>query len=335
MASLQTKYMGITLKNPLILGASNLVNNIENLKKAEEAGIAAVVYRSLFEEQMQLESYQMDEQLEAYNERNAEMVSLFPNIEHGGPKEHLYNLKKVKEALNIPVFASINAIYKETWVDYARQIEETGVDGLELNFFALPGDFEKDGREVISKQAEALKAVKAAVKIPVSVKLSPFYTNVLKTVKMFSEAGADGVILFNRLFEPDIDIENEKHSSPWNLSTPHDHRLAIRYVGLLSGNIKSSIAGANGIYDGKDMVKLLLAGADTVQAVSTFYHNGIRQVTRMLNELEDWMDQKGYKTIDDFKGRLSERSVNDPFVYRRAQYIELLLKSDEIFANTL
>jgi len=335
MASLQTTYLGIPLRNPLILGASNLVNNIDNLKKAEDAGIAAVVYRSLFEEQMQLESYQLDEQLEAYNERNAEMVSLFPHIEHGGPKEHLFNLRKVKEALSVPVFASINAIYKETWVEYAKQIAETGVDGLELNFFSVPRDFEKDGSEIINKQVEALKAVKKAVKIPVSVKVSPFYTNVLTTVKAFEAAGADGLVLFNRLFEPDIDIEAEKHTSPWNLSTQHDHRLAIRYVGLLSGQVKTSLAGANGIYEGKDVVKLLLAGADAVQAVSTFYHNGIRHVGKMLGEVEEWMDRKGYKTIEEFKGKLSEKVINDPFVYRRAQYIDLLLKSDEIFAKTL
>ncbi|MFZ5941601.1 MAG: dihydroorotate dehydrogenase-like protein [Bacteroidota bacterium] len=335
MASLETKYMGISLKNPLILGASNLVNNIENLKKAEDAGVAAVVYRSLFEEQMQLESYQLDDQLEAYNERNAEMVSLFPNIEHGGPKEHLFNLKKVREALSIPVIASINAIYKETWVDYARQIAATGVDGLELNFFSVPRDFNKDSEEIIKGQIEALKAVKAAVKIPVSVKISPFYTNILRTVKRFEEAGADGVVLFNRLFEPDIDIEAEKHSSPWNLSTQHDHRLSLRYTGLLYGNIKSSIAGANGIYDGKDMVKLLLAGADAVQAVSTFYHNGLKQISKMLEEAEDWMKRKGYNSIGDFRGKLSAKTVNDPFVYKRAQYIELLLKSDEIFTRAL
>jgi len=312
-----------------------MVNKIENLKKAEEAGISAVIYRSLFEEQMQLESYQLDEQLEAYNDRNAEMVSLFPNIEHAGPKEHLYNLKKVKEALSVPVFASINAIYKESWVDYAKQIAATGVDGLELNFFAVPKDFDKGGKEIVENQVEMLKAVKADVKIPVSVKLSPFYTNILKVVKMFDSAGADGIVLFNRLFEPDIDIEAEKHASPWNLSNQFDHRLAIRYVGMLYGNVKSSLAGANGIYDGKDMIKLLLAGADVVQAVSTFYHNGIKHIGSMLSEAEEWMDRKGYKSLADFKGKLSEKAINDPFVYKRAQYIDLLLKSDDIFTNVL
>jgi len=331
MANLTTKHMGISLKNPIILGASNLVGNVDNLKKAEDAGIAAIVYRSLFEEQIQLEGYELDNQLEAYDERHAEMINLFPNIEHAGPKEHLYNLRKAKESVSVPMIASINAIYKESWVDYAKQIEETGVDGLELNFFAVPRDMEKSGHDIIAQQLEWLKAVKSSVKIPVSVKLSPFYTNILKTVSDLDKAGADGVVLFNRLFEPDIDVEAEKHAAPWNLSTPSDHRLAIRYIGLLHGNIKGSIVANNGVYEGTDVVKMLLAGADAVESVSTFYHNGIKHIKAMLSELEEWMDRKGHKSIDDFKGNLSSKAINDPFVYKRAQYIDMILKSEDYF----
>lgn len=331
MANLTTKHMGISLKNPIILGASNLVGNVDNLKKAEDAGIAAIVYRSLFEEQIQLEGYELENQLEAYDERHAEMINLFPNIEHAGPKEHLYNLRKAKESVSVPMIASINAIYKESWVDYAKQIEETGVDGLELNFFAIPRDMEKSGHDIIAQQLEWLKAVKSSVKIPVSVKLSPFYTNILKTVSDLDKAGADGVVLFNRLFEPDIDVEAEKHAAPWNLSTPSDHRLAIRYTGLLHGNIKGSIVANNGVYEGTDIVKMILAGADAVQSVSTFYHNGIKHIKAMLSELEEWMDRKGYKSIDDFKGNLSSNAINDPFVYKRAQYIDMILKSEDYF----
>ncbi len=331
MANLTTKHMGVSLKNPLILGASNLVSNIDNLKKAEDAGVAAIVYRSLFEEQMQLEDYELGSQMDAFNERNAEMINLFPNIEHGGPKEHLYNLRKAKESVSVPLFASINAIYKETWVDYAKQIEETGVDGLELNFFAIPRDFDKSSEDIILSQLETLKAVKSAVKIPVSVKLSPFYTNVLNAVSELDKAGADGVVLFNRLFEPDIDVEAEKHAAPWNLSTPGDHRLSIRYIGLLYGNINASITANNGIYEGLDIVKMILAGANAVEAVSTFYHNGVNHITAMLIELEEWMDRKGYKELKDFQGSLSSNAINDPFVYKRAQYIDMILKSEEHF----
>jgi len=323
--------MGVTLKNPLILGASNLVNSIDKLKQAEEAGVAAVVYRSLFEEQIQLEDYEMSSQLEAFDDRNAEMINLFPKIEHGGPKEHIYNLKQVKEALSIPVFASLNAVYKESWVEYAKLIEETGVDGLELNFFSVPRDFGKSGHDIITQQIEFLKAVKSAVKIPVSVKLSPFYTNVLKTIKELDDAGADAFVLFNRLFEPDIDVEAEKHVSPWNLSTHSDHRLSIRYIGLTHDNINAGVVANNGIYEGIDMVKMILAGASAVQAVSTFYHNGIGHISVMLKELEQWMDRKGYASIDAFRGKLSSKSINDPFVYKRAQYIDMILKSEEYF----
>ncbi len=335
MANLTTQHMGVTLKNPLILGACNLSNNIDKLQEAEKAGVAAVVYRSLFEEQIQLEDNELSNQLEAYDERNAEMINLFPKIEHGGPKEHIYNLKQVVDSLSIPVFSSLNAVYKESWVEYARLLEETGVAGLELNFFSVPRDFNKSGHDVIAQQIEFLKAVKAAVKIPVSVKLSPFYTNVLKTIKDMDAAGADAFILFNRLFEPDIDVEAEKHVSPWNLSTHSDHRLSIRYIGLTYGNIGASVAANNGIYEGIDMVKMILAGASAVQAVSTFYHHGVRHAAEMLKELEDWMNRKGYDSIDAFRGSLSSNAINDPFVYKRAQYIDLMLKSEEHFTPTV
>jgi len=331
MATLTTKHMGVTLKNPLILGACNLSNNLDKLKEAEEAGVSAVVYRSLFEEQIQLEDNELSNQLEAYDERNAEMINLFPNIEHGGPKEHIYNVRQVVEALSVPVFASLNAVYKESWVEYAKLLEETGVAGLELNFFAVPRDFDKSGHEVIQQQIEFLKAVKAAVKIPVSVKLSPFYTNVLKTIKDLDAAGADAFILFNRLFEPDIDVEAEKHVSPWNLSTHSDHRLSIRYIGLCYGNIGANLTANNGIYEGIDVVKMIMAGASAVQAVSTFYHNGVQHASEMLKEIEDWMNRKGYESLEAFQGKLSSNAINDPFVYKRAQYIDMLLKSEEHF----
>ena len=331
MSKLSTQHMGINLKNPLIMGASNMVTNVEKMKQAEEAGIAAIVYRSLFEEQIQLEDYEMGSQMEAYDERHAEMIDIFPKFEHGGPKEYLYNLKEVKNALSVPVIASLNAIYKETWVEYAKQIEETGVDGLELNFFAVPREFDKLGQDIVKEQIEVLKSVKSAVKIPVSVKLSSFYTNILKVVKEFDDAGADAFILFNRLFEPDIDVESEKHISPWNLSTPADHRLSIRYAGLLHDQIKANVAANNGIYEGDDVVKMILAGATAVQCVSTFYHNGLKHIGTMLKEMEAWMDKKGYDSIESFRGKLSKKATNDPFVYKRAQYIDLLLKSEELF----
>lgn len=331
MVDLKTKYLGLDLKNPVILGASNLVTKLDNLKRAEEAGASAVVYKSLFEEQIQLESAQLDDQLEEYNERNAEMVKLFPTIEHAGPEEHLHQVRKVKESLNIPVIASLNAIYTESWIDYAKQLEQTGVDALELNFFYIPRDTETDGRDVNNKQLEILKAIKPKVKLPISVKMSPFYANPLNIVSHIDKLGIDGVVLFNRLFQPDIDIEKEQHFSPFNLSNPEDNKLSLRFAGLLYGTISASICSNTGIYTGHDVVKMILAGADCVQIVSTVYKNKIEYISTIIKDLENWMESKNYKKLADFRGKLSQKSLNDPFVYKRAQYIDLLLKSDQIF----
>jgi dihydroorotate dehydrogenase (fumarate) len=331
MADLKTKYLGLELKNPVILGASNLVTNIDNIKKAEDAGVSAIVYKSLFEEQIQLETAQMDDELDEYSERHAEMVSLFPNLQHAGPEEHLYNLRKVKESVSIPVIASINAIYKETWMEYARLIEDTGVDALELNFYAVPRNMNMDGRDINEKQIENLKAVKSKVKLPVGVKLSPFYANPLNIIGQLDKAGADGFILFNRLFQPDINTEKEEHYTPYGLSYPEDNRLALRFAGLLFGTIEADICSNTGIFTGDDVIKMILAGADCVQVVSTVYKNKIDYIETIIADIQRWMDKKGYKKLIDFKGSLSNKNINDPFVYKRAQYIDLLLKSDEIF----
>jgi dihydroorotate dehydrogenase (fumarate) len=325
--------MGIELKNPVIVGASNIVNNLENVKKAEAAGAGAIVYKSLFEEQIQLENAQLDDKLSEYSERNAEMVNLFPNIEHAGPEEHLFNLARVKKAIKIPVIASLNAMIKTSWIDYAKKIEDMGVDALELNFYYVPRDVNFDGNDIVSEQVDILKAVKQAVKIPVSVKLSPFYANPLNLVSKLDEAGADSFVLFNRLFQPEIDMEKEEHFTPFNLSTPEDNRLPLRFTGLLYKNVKGSICANTGIFTGQDVAKMILAGADCVQVVSTLYKNKIEYIGTILKDLEAWMNSKGYSSLSDFRGRLSNNKINDPFVYKRAQYIDLLLKSDEILVK--
>jgi dihydroorotate dehydrogenase (fumarate) len=331
MVDLKTRYLGIELKNPVIVGASNLVTKMDNIKRAEQAGAAAIVYKSLFEEQIQLESAQLDDELEEYNERNAEMVKLFPSIEHAGPEEHLVGLRKVKEAVSIPVIASLNAIYTESWIEYARLLEQTGVDGLELNFFFIPRDTQTDGRDVKDQQLEVLKAVKSSVKLPVSVKLSPFYANPLNIVSQMDQLGVNGFVLFNRLFQPDIDIDKQEHYSPFHLSNPDDNRLALRFAGLLYGTINGSICSNTGIYTGADVVKMILAGADCVEIVSTIYKNKVEYIATMLNDIQAWMESKNYKKLSDFRGKLSSKNLNNPFVYKRAQYIDLLLKSDQIF----
>jgi len=331
MADLSSTYMGIKLKNPIILGASNLVTKPEVVKELEDAGIAAIVYKSLFEEQIQLESLQMDEDMNEYANRNSEMGRIFPDIVHAGPKEHLHNLKKLKQAASVPVFASLNAIYEPSWVEYAKLLEETGVDGIELNLYATPGYFEVGASAIEDKQYQIVKSVKKAVKIPVSVKLSPFYTNTLNFIKKLDEAGVDGFVMFNRFFQPEIDIENEIFHFPWELTQARDHQLALRYAGLLHGNIEGSICASRGIYSAEDVIRLLLSGADVVQTVSAIYKNQPAFVATMLTGLNDWMDKKGYKTLSDFRGKLSRKNLKDPFVYQRAQYVDILMKSEEIF----
>lgn len=331
MADLSTTYMGVKLKNPLILGASNLVTKPEVIKELEEAGIAAIVYKSLFEEQIQLENLQFEEDLNEYTDRNSEMGRLFPDIEHAGPKEHLYNLKKLKQNTSVPVFASLNAMYEPSWVEYAKLLEETGVDGLELNLYATPGYFEVGASSIEDKQYQIVKSVKKAVKIPVSVKLSPFYTNTLNFVKKLDEAGVDGFVMFNRFFQPEIDIETETFHFPWELSQARDHHLALRYVGLLHGNIEASICASRGIYTSEDVIRLILAGADVVQIVSAVYKKELSYVATILEGIHTWMDKKGYKKLDDFRGNLSRKNMKDPFTYQRAQYVDILSKSEEIF----
>ncbi len=331
MADLSTTYMGVKLKNPIILGASNLVTKPEVIKELEDAGIAAIVYKSLFEEQIQLESLQFEEEMNEYADRNSEMGRIFPDIEHAGPKEHIYNLKKLKKNTSVPVFASLNAIYEPSWVEYAKELETTGIDGLELNLYATPGYFEVGASSIEEKQYQIVKSVKKAVKIPVSVKLSPFYTNTLNFIKRLDEAGVDGFVMFNRFFQPEIDIENEVFHFPWELTQSRDHQLSLRYSGLLHGNIDGSICASRGIYSSEDVIRLLLAGADVVQTVSAVYQNNPAFVATMLSEVEAWMDKKGYKKLDDFRGKLSRKNLKDPYTYQRAQYVDILMKSEEIF----
>lgn len=330
MADLSTKYLGINLKNPIILGANNLSTDLEKLKKVEASGVSAVVYKSLFEEQIQLESTQMDEELTEFDERHPEMISTHPNVEHGGPKEHLHNLEKAKKSLNIPLIASLNAIYKETWIEYVQKIEETGVDALELNFYHIPYSFEKSGKQIENEQLDILKEIKNNVSIPISVKMSPFYSNALNFIRNMDDIHVDGFVLFNRFFEPEINIDKEEHSFPFNLSNKGDYKLPLRYAGLLYDNIKGDICSSTGIYTGRDVLRLILAGADCTQVVSSVYMNKFDHIARMLDEIQNWMSDKGYDKLDDFKGKLSRANVSSPFVYKRAQYVDILMHPEEI-----
>ena len=330
MADLRTTYMGVELKNPIILGASSLVEDPVAIQKIERAGVSAIVFRSLFEEQIHLEQIQMDDQLGEYDHRNAEMIRIFPEVRHGGTKEHLFKLEKLISKVNIPVFASLNAIYKESWEDFAVELEKTGIAGLELNFYDVPLDGKSSGSEIEKKQVQILTKLKSIIKIPISVKLSTFYTNPLNVIAQLDKAGANSVVLFNRFFQPEINIETEEFFYPFDLTQQKDYQLSLRFAGLLYGNIGADICASRGISDGNDVIKMLLAGADCVQVVSAVYKNKASHITNMIETLEEWMDARGYKTIDAFKGKLSMKNIKDPYAYKRAQYVDILMKSTEI-----
>ena len=333
MVNLNSTHMGLPLKNPIIVGANNMALNLDNLKRMEEAGAAAVVYKSLFEEQIHLENLELSERLSEYDDRSPEMVTTHPDIfpESGYPLEHLKNLEDTKKALSIPVFASLSAVYDETWVEYAKKLEETGVDGIELNFYTVPEKFNDEANTIEEKQLIILKAVKSSVKIPVSVKLSPYYTDTLKLITNLDNAGADGFVLFNRLFQPDIDIHTEEINFPYNLSNVEDSRLSLRFAGLLFGNVKGTVCSNTGIFSGKDVIKMLLAGANSVQVVSTLYLNQIEVISTMLTDIEKWMEARNYQDINSFRGKLSRKHTDDKQTYHRAQYLDFTLTTTEIF----
>ncbi|HEX2968565.1 MAG TPA: dihydroorotate dehydrogenase-like protein [Bacteroidales bacterium] len=332
MADLRTKYMGLDLKSPVIVGANNLTKNTDNLKRMEDAGAGAVVYKSLFEEQILLENLELSERMTEFNERNAEMVTTFPDIntEKSEIENHLIALRNAVEAVSIPVIASLNAVYDESWVEYARKFEETGVAGLELNFYTVPEKFDTEYVEIESKQINTLRKVRENVKLPVAVKLSPFYSNPLKLISDLDNAGANGFVLFNRLFQPDIDVDTEEPHFPYNLSNREDNRLPLRFAGLLYGNTKASVCANSGILSGADVIRMLLAGADAVQVVSALYLNQIEVITVMLKEIENWMMAKDYSSLDKFRGKLSRKNSGDKLPYHRAQYMDFMMTTSQI-----
>jgi len=332
MVNLKTKYMGIEIDNPIIIGASNLVTDTDRLKKAEELGAAAIVYKSLFEEQIQLEEFQLDEKLTEFNDMNAEMITTHPRLEFAGPDEHLLNLQKAKESISIPLIASLNAVENDTWISYAKLVAETGVDAIELNFYHTPADFKKDANQIEAEQINIIKEISKNSPIPVSVKLSPDYTNILNFIQKLDNAGVDGIVLFNSFYQPDIDVNTEKHIKLYNFSNEGDYKKSLRFAGLLFENSKADICSSHGVFSGADVIKLILAGSTCVQVVSTLYKNGMSQIDIIKKELAEWMESKNYKSLDEFRGKLSKtRLSNDPFVYKRAQYVDLLIHSEEIF----
>jgi dihydroorotate dehydrogenase (fumarate) len=334
MKNLKTRFMGIEIDNPIVVGASNLVTKPDNLKKMEDQGAAAIVYKSLFEEQIQLENLQFDEKLTEFNDIYAEMLTIHPHIDYTGAEEHLLNLRRAKESISIPLIASLNAVNQDTWVEYAGLIAQTGVDGIELNFYPNIWDMDREALDIENDQIRIVKEIKQKVTIPISVKLSPDYTNTLNLIKKLDGVGVDTFVLFNSFFQPDIDIEFEKHIKKYNFSKQGDYKKSLRFAGLLYQNIKAEICSSNGIFTGEDVIKLILSGASSVQVVSTLYKNGISHISKMKSDLEDWMEEKNYNSLEDFRGKLSKNKLTkNPFVYKRAQYVDLIMNAEDIFGN--
>jgi dihydroorotate dehydrogenase (fumarate) len=329
MADLHTSYMGIPMANPVIAGASDLTSNVDSIKRIEQAGAGAIVLKSLFEEQIQLERFHLEEDLEVGNERYAEMETIFPKLVHAGAKEHLMWVKRSRAAVGIPVIASLNAVSPSTWVEYAKQLADQGVSGLELNFFASPRDFELGGATVEDEQLDVVRSVQREVKIPIAVKLSVFYSNPLNFISRLDREAVSGLVLFNRFFQPDIDVDDERMTLPFNFSAAADSRLPLRFAGLLHGRIKADVCASTGIMSGKDVAKMLLAGACAVQVVSALYRNSLKSIRGMLDDLCAWMDGKSYPSIDSFRGKLSAINAKDPWAYTRAQYAKMLLGPKE------
>ena len=320
MKNLKTKFMGIDIDNPIIVGASNLSNNLDNLKKAEENGAGAIVYKSLFEEQIQLERFLLDEKLNEFNDIYAEMLTLHPHIDYIGADEHLLKIAKAKEAISIPLIASLNAVNFDAWINYSKLLAQTGIDGLELNFYQNLGDFNKSALDIENELINIVTQVKQSITIPVSVKLSSDYTNSLNLIRRLDEIGVRTFVLFNSFFQPDINISTEKHIKSINFSNAGEYKKSLRIAGLLFENINAEICSCHGIFTGADIIKLLLSGATSIQVVSTLYKNGFTQISKMKSEIEQWMESKNYNSIDEFRGELSKnRLTSNPFVYKRAQ----------------
>jgi len=326
MAQLKTEYMGIPLETPIVVAASSISNLIDRIKLAQEAGAGALVIRSLFEEQIQFDAQHMEESLAVGSESFPEALTYYPSIEHGGADEHLMWIEKTRAEVRMPLIASLNAVSPGGWTKYARQLEGTGVDGLELNVYSVAADPRRTGAEIEQELYQIVAAVKAEISIPLAVKLSPFYTSAANVASEVDQRGARALVLFNRFLQPDIDPTTENLVTEMVLSRPEEMKLPLRWIGLLYGRIQADLAITTGVHSGLDAAKAILAGATVVQTASALLENGIAYMSTMLRQLEGWMDERGYQSLADFRGKLSHKEVLDPFGFERAHYVDLLRK---------
>jgi dihydroorotate dehydrogenase (fumarate) len=331
VCDLTTSYLGLGLRNPLVASASPLSKKVESVRRLADAGAAAVVLHSLFEEQISHESRELDHYLNRGSEAYPEALSYFPDLDsyNFGPEAYLEHLHQLKHAVDIPVIGSLNGTSPGGWVEYARRIEQAGADALELNLYALPTDPDLSGGELEDQYVALVRAVRAQVRIPLALKLSPFFTALPHTARRFVEAGADGLVLFNRFYQPDIDLEALEVVPNLTLSTSHDLRLPLRWIAILSGRIPADFALTSGVHSAHDVLKAMMAGARVAMLTSELLANGIGRLSDILADLRAWMEEHEYESIAQMQGSMSQRAVADPGAFERANYMRALSSFDE------
>jgi len=323
---LSTKYLGLKLRTPLVPAASPLSEEIDTLKQMEDAGASAIVLYSLFEEQLRQDSADLAHHLEQGTNSFAEALTYFPQPQEFrlGPEEYLKHISNAKRSLHIPVIASLNGSSVGGWTEYAKAIQQAGADAVELNIYSIPTDMDQSSLEIEQTYLDIAKAVKAAVTIPVAVKLSPFFTNFANMAKRLDQTGVDGLVLFNRFYQPDIDLEALDVRPNILLSTPMAMRVPLRWIALLYGRIRPSLAATSGIHRATDALKMLMAGADVAMLCSTLIRHGARQIGVVERDLVAWMEEHEYESVTQLKGSLSQKNCADPSAFERAQYMKAI-----------
>ncbi len=321
--NLSTTYLGLQLRTPLITSASTLTQDFDNIKRLENAGAAAIVLHSLFEEQIRLDQLELDHHLVHGTESYSEALNYFPQPEtEVGPEEYLRLISRAKKAVKIPIIASLNGSTSGGWTNYASKMEEAGADALELNIYSIATDPDLDSLAIEQNYLDIVRAVKSVVTIPVAVKLSPFFTNFSRMARQLNEAGADGLVLFNRFYQPDIDVENLDVGPNLLLSTPMAMRLPLTWVALLAGRIPGSLAATSGIHRATDALKMIMAGADVTMLCSILLRRGIGHLRVIEREMTQWLEDHQYDSLEQLKGCLSQQKCPHPSAFERAQYLQ-------------
>jgi len=326
MPDLSTSYLGLKLKNPLVASASPLSKKVDRVREMEEAGIAAVVMYSLFEEQIIHDSLELDHYLTRGTESFAEALTYLPDTGtySMGPDKYLNHLSQVKQAVSIPIIGSLNGVSKGGWVRYARNIQDAGADALELNVYYLAVDPNLTSQELENTYVDLVSEVKSEITIPLAVKLSPFLTAIPNLAQRLGEAGADGLVLFNRFYQPDFNLDELELVHTLELSTSMELRLPLRWIALLYGRVKTDLALTSGVHTGEDVLKAMMAGARVVMLASEILHSGIECIPKILSKIEEWMRMFDYESIKQMQGSMSQQSIAEPAAFERANYMRVL-----------